>query len=404
MDKYTISEYGLIGKDKSVLSQNKFLSSVVSDRAYREIEEFAKSSGSEVFSFHSSGKYIQAKSYVGVIETSRGYKVEIIPKTTNNESIEESKRVFMALLHMLISLPSYKQFDDVQLEKIKNIDIFEVFISMFLQEVSKLIKKGVKSDYVDKEENLHYLKGKLIMSQQLKQNSIHKERFFVDYSDYSPNRAENRLIKTTLKLLLNYSKDYNNIRDIRLHLEHLSGVEFSLNIDKDLKSIKNNRGMQHYKNSLLWAKVFLKKESFSSFSGETIAFAILYPMEKLFEGFVKWWLQKRYPKLSIESQYGGRGFVDNLFSVRPDIVVLNSDKIVAIADAKWKLIEKDSNFSQNDFYQLFAYSKIFGTKKVRLYYPSSQYLKYPKTYRYFDKVVLKVIPLDIKESIKKGKL
>ncbi len=46
----------------------------------------------------------------------------------------------------------------------------------------------------------------------------------------------------------------------------------------------------------IWAKVFLQKDTFSSFKGEIIAFALLYPMEKLFENYVEYYLINRYKK------------------------------------------------------------------------------------------------------------
>ncbi len=118
-----------------------------------------------------------------------------------------------------------------------------------------------------------------------------------------------------------FSRDFDNQRKIRQYLEHMNWIELSSNIDKDFSMVKTGRGMEHYKNALIWSKVFLKKESFSSFSGDTIAFAILYPMEKLFECFVEWWLEKRYSHLQIEAQNGGVDFVKKLFTVRPDFLI-----------------------------------------------------------------------------------
>jgi 5-methylcytosine-specific restriction enzyme subunit McrC len=160
--------------------------------------------------------------------------------------------------------------------------------------------------------------------------------------------------------------------------------------------------MEHYRNALIWSKVFLKKESFSSFSGDTIAFSILYPMEKLFECFVEWWLEKEYPHLQIEAQNGGVDFVKGLFTVRPDFLIKKGDIVICVADAKWKLIEKDTDFSQNDFYQLFAYKHIFKEKEkceklaLRIYYPKiEKVFETSKVFRYFDNSGIILVPLDI---------
>lgn len=411
-NKATISEFGLIGCEKQ--PSNKFLSAKVDKKYYEELESFAKTDkGKDVLQFTGNGKYLQAKSYVGTIQTISGFVLEILPKTSKDNDIEKSKQVFMKLLHLLYKLPNYKNIDTANFERIKDLDIFEIFIFMFLEEVGIIIKKGIKSDYVGQEDNLFYLKGKLLINEQIKRNSIHKERFYVQYDDYNQNRAENRLIKSTLKLLSNISKDFDNQRRIRQYLEHLNWIELSMNIDKDFSMVKRGRGMEHYKNALIWSKVFLKKESFSSFSGDTIAFAILYPMEKLFECFVEWWLNKKYSHLQIEAQNGGYDFVKKLFTVRPDFLIKKDNQVICVADAKWKLIEEDENLSQSDFYQLFAYKHIFLKEQkenykdnicelmsLKIYYPKiKEKFETPKIFKYFDNTEIKIVPLDIETKL-----
>ena len=414
LNKVTISEFGLIGWEQE--PSNKFLCAKIDKDFYKELESFAKTDkGKDVLQFTGNGRYLQAKSYVGTIQTTSGFILEILPKTVKDNDVEKSKQIFMKLLHLLYKLPNYKNIDSANFELIKNLEIFEIFIFMFLEEVGIIIKKGIKSDYVGQEDNLFYLKGKLLINEQIKRNSIHKERFYVQYDDYNQNRAENRLIKSTLKLLSNISRDFDNQRKIRQYLEHMNWIELSLNIDKDFSMVKTGRGMEHYKNALIWAKVFLKKESFSSFSGDTVAFAILYPMEKLFECFVEWWLEKKYPHLQIDAQNGGVGFVKKLFTVRPDFLIKKDNQVICVADAKWKLIESDKEFSQSDFYQLFAYKHIFLKEQkenykdeicelmsLKIYYPEiKSVFETPKIFKYFDNTEIKIVPLDIETKLLK---
>ncbi len=418
-NKATISEFGLIGCE--IEPSNKFLCAKIDKDFYEELESFAKTDkGKDVLQFTGNGRNLQAKSYVGTIQTTSGFILEILPKTVSKkdlsdeeqkEQIINSKQIFMKLLHLLYKLPNYKNIDSTNFERIKNLEIFEIFIFMFLEEVGIIIKKGIKSDYVGCEDNLFYLRGKLLINEQIKRNSIHKERFYVQYDDYNQNRAENRLIKSTLKLLSNISRDFDNQRKIRQYLEHMNWIELSLNIDKDFSMVKTGRGMEHYKNALIWSKVFLKKESFSSFSGDTVAFAILYPMEKLFECFVEWWLEKEYSHLQIEAQNGGVDFVKKLFTVRPDFLIKKDNQVICVADAKWKLIEKDGDFSQSDFYQLFAYKHIFLKQQkenykddcelisLKIYYPKSDFLDNYRTFEYFDNNKIKIVPIDIETEL-----
>jgi 5-methylcytosine-specific restriction enzyme subunit McrC len=180
-NKATISEFGLIGIEQP---NNKFLSAKIQDSYYKELEAFAKTDkGKDVLQFTGNGKYLQAKSYVGTIQTTSGFTLEILPKTSKDKDSEISKQIFMKLLHLLYKLPNYKNIDSANFERLKNLDIFEIFITMFLDEVGLIIKKGIKSDYIDQKDNLFYLKGKLLINEQIKRNTIHKERFFVQYDD-----------------------------------------------------------------------------------------------------------------------------------------------------------------------------------------------------------------------------
>lgn len=400
---YTISEYGLIGVDESVKTANRYLSEQVQPDAYRELEAFAKSDeGSEVLRFHGNGRYLQAKNYVGTIKTVGGYMLEILPKTTKSENPEDAKEVFIKLLHILHKLPSYKHINKAHLERL-DIDIFEVFIAMFLEEVGMIIKKGLKSDYIEKEENLFYLKGKLLIGEQIKYNTIHKEMFFVRYDNYLQDRPINRLIKSTLLLLSKLSSDYQNLRLIRLYMEHMGTVSFSCNHDADFRKVRLERGMEHYANAHVWTRVFLKNESFSTFGGDTIAFALLYPMEKLFECFVEWWLLRHYRDIEVISQHGDKEFVEGLFGVRPDFILQKKGKICCIADAKWKVIDKESDLSQSDFYQLYAYANLFQCACLRLFYPKTEFFSEIKVYTYLDNSLpqkkIVISPLDIKELL-----
>ena len=117
------------------------------------------------------GKILQAQNYVGLIQTKDGTTIEILPKIKNLEN-EELKKLLIKMLKTLKNSP-FKHFNTANLKTAK-MPLLEIFIFMFLDEIDKLIKRGIKSDYISKEENLKFLKGKLKLNQQIKKNFIHK--------------------------------------------------------------------------------------------------------------------------------------------------------------------------------------------------------------------------------------
>ncbi len=317
------------------------------------------------------GKVLQVQNYVGLIQTNDGTTIEILPKVKNIQSDEESKKILIKMLKTLKKSP-FKHFNKANLKSLK-MPLLEIFISMFLEELSKLIQKGIKSDYISKSENLHFLKGKLKVSQQIKQNSIHKERFFVEYEEFSSDRCENRLIKSTLEYLYKKSKYNANQQRIREFLFVFDDVSPSKDIKTDFSKVKINRQMKDYEHILLWSKTFLLENSFSPYSGNSVAFALLFDMNLLFESYVGAYLKKK--GFDVKAQDKGKYLVQapNKYALRPDFVLNKDTDDEIIADTKYKNISKQQDISQADMYQLYAY----GTKYEKT---NQLYLIYPKAY------------------------
>lgn len=337
------------------------------------------------------GKVLQTQNYVGVIQTKDGTTIEILPKI-KNATTEKSKDILIKMLKTLKNSP-FKNLSVANLKSSK-IPLFEIFISMFLEELTVLVRNGIKSDYISKEENLKFLKGKLKISEQIKYNTIHKERFFVQYEEFISNRVENRLIKTTLQFLYNKSKLNKNQQRIREFLFVFDEIEISHNIKTDFSKIKLNRQMKDYEQVLLWCKTFLFENSFSPYKGNDIAFALLFDMNLLFESFVYSYLKKSSNFQDIKSQDRTHhlAYENGIgrFRLKPDIVI-NGGKI--IADTKWKILSEDKAYNgvlQDDMYQLYAYgTKYDNCEKIYLIYPFDE-LIIKNSYNYFKNKELKL--------------
>lgn len=352
------------------------------------------------------GKVLQAQNYVGVIQTKDGTTIEILPKI-KNATTEKSKDILIKMLKTLKNSP-FKNLSVANLKSSK-IPLFEIFISMFLEELAILVRNGIKSDYISKEENLKFLKGKLKISEQIKYNTIHKERFFVQYEEFISNRVENRIIKTTLQFLYNKSKLNKNQQRIREFLFVFDEIEISHNIKTDFSKIKLNRQMKDYEQVLLWCKTFLFENSFSPYKGNDIAFALLFDMNLLFESFVYSYLKKSSNFQDIKSQDRTHhlAYENGIgrFRLKPDIVI-NGGKI--IADTKWKILSEDKAYNgvlQDDMYQLYAYgTKYDNCEKIYLIYPFDE-LIIKNSYNYFKHKELKldILFFDVYKKEFKGK-
>ena len=339
------------------------------------------------------GKFIQARNYVGVLQTKGGLTIEILPKIADKNDAERSKAVFIKMLRTLKNFP-FKSSNLASL-KTQNLPLLEIFISMFLSELEALVKREIKSDYVPLEDNLNFLKGKLNINEQIKRNSIHKERFYVGYREFLSDIKINRIIKTTLKFLYkksNSSKNQQKIRELLFIFDEVLECDDYKNF---FAKLVINRQVKHYEQTLLWCKIFLLNNSFTPHKGDDLGFALLFDMNALFESYVGNFIKKSFPGTIL--QHSEKHLVEDpkSFKLRPDIFLEGK----FIADTKWKIISSSNDISQADLYQLYAYGKKHECDKLHLIYPKIDDIR-QKTmkFRYEDEILLKILYFDLEKD------
>lgn len=437
-NNYEISEYGVIRseEDYDIDSSFKSLKELYLPKEhFNDLFDFImqnqeeKKEGERMFSIFSKGKkrQIKTKNYVGVIETSKGLTLEILPKIFFDYSDEDynielfdTKKIFLKMLSKLKNSP-FLNISSAHLKITSSFPLLEVFIENYVNEIKKIIRAGIKSQYVDKQENLNFLKGKIVNPLNIKHNHSNKARFYCAFDEFSENMVYNQLIKSTLLKLERVSKSHYNRTSILQLLYHFDPVNESTDFISDFRKVKiNNRLFLNYKQAISWSEVFLMNKSFTNFSGNSKNMAILFPMERIFEDYVGY-LMKTYAdgheiKTQDKSYYLVSKHKDKKkFRIKPDIVATNENNHeLLIFDTKWKLIDdskenKNYNISQSDMYQLYAYGKKYGLNnnlykepKLVLLYPSNPNFQKPlDEFVYEGELVLSVLPFNLKNSLSK---
>ena len=106
------------------------------------------------------GKIITAKNYVGIITMNDGTTIEILPKVhsaiEDDANASRTKKLLIDMLKTLRDSP-YKalQTTNVNIEKM---NVFEIFIRMFVDEVFYIVKRGLKCSYETIEENATFFR------------------------------------------------------------------------------------------------------------------------------------------------------------------------------------------------------------------------------------------------------
>lgn len=381
---YQTTEYGSFVRDKEVLGYTS-----LPQDTFDALENFVLSNSTNetdaldimgLSARKGIGKIITAKNYVGVITMNDGSSIEILPKIYSKEAVTdvEVKKLLIDMLRTLRNAP-FKNLQNTNVN-IEKLNIFEIFIRMFIEEVFFIAKRGLKCDYETLQANGNVFKGKMIFAGQIKHNYAHKERCYVEYDEFNTNHAENRILKATLSYLYKYTISSRNKSDIKTLLNAFSEVDESQNYKSDFNIIVPDRKTTDYQTALLWSKVFLMGKSFTSFSGSEVAFALLFPMETLFESFIAARLKKALngTEYSLSAQDKAYHLFDEpkKFLMRPDIVIRHKEmKKVFIMDTKWKVLaDNKANYgiSQSDMYQMYAYQNKYHSENVTLLYPLTE--------------------------------
>lgn len=323
------------------------------------------------------GEVLTVKNYVGLIATKDGTILEIQPKITDDQNQDEVRELLVKMVKTLRNDIPFKHIQTAHLNTAK-MPLLEVFIRMFIIETSVLVKHGLKGGYQTIRQNGYTFKGKMRVQDHIRTNYAHKERCFIEYDSFELNRAENRIIKSTLLFLNRLTSDLRNKTDLNKLLFIFADIEASDNLDADLQAVSIQRDMKEYETILRWCRLFLKKGSFTPFSGDSIAFALLFPMESLFESYIaslcrKYIMDKQLDyTLHIQDRQYTLFDEPKAFCIRPDLVLSKPDTPPIVMDTKWKMLNTGAAYygiSQADMYQMYVYHKKYKAKMVVVIYP-----------------------------------
>ncbi|MDZ7279598.1 McrC family protein [Pantoea eucrina] len=406
----SVFEYDLLGSGQSASVVAKVLPPQVFN--YLEALSLTSDQGSQLLKLTSrSGiKLLQVQNYAGILSTPHGFQLEILPKVGKNLTASSARETFIT---MLSHLPGFRHIQTQQATlQAQRMSLLEIFISQFLLSVSQLLKQGLRSDYVSEQGNLPFMKGKLMLSAQLRHNAVNRHKFYVDYDDYMPDCAANRLLHSALDKLLSLRLSSENQRWLYELRFAFDGVPLSREIESDINRLRLERGMAHYNEPIAWAQLILRGMSPNALQGNTKAISLLFPMEAVFESFVAQTLADELPPhLKIKSQAATYSLVkhgpNHCFKLRPDLLIQSRHPVQTklVMDTKWKLVNNSQQtkslygLAQADFYQMFAYGQKYlnGAGEMYLIYPAHDDFSQPipQHFAFSETLKLWVVPYQI---------
>jgi 5-methylcytosine-specific restriction enzyme subunit McrC len=340
---------------------------------FEHLKNFAGEKELPWFTLTANG--VRFHQFVGAIQMGN-YCIEILPKidrTTTSEEAAQGVLIEMLRQSGFISLETPTESN----LRLKQNFILEAYIRMFLDETWAIFHRGLVKTYRKVEGNTTTLKGNLLFSQQVSRNSIHCEKFYVRFSTCDKEHPFNRILYKTLKL----------INKLPVSQDSICSSQTQLNFFPELKDIKAdklffdkisfNRKTEAYRKAISIARLLLLNYHPDLAHGRNNVLALMFDMNDLWEA----WITKRLDRVRIEAGFQDtflRAQVKKTFwtcntgeriKQKPDIIIEAGSSPRIILDTKWKIIDRRP--SEDDIRQMFAYNRLFGTKRAYLLFPGN---------------------------------
>jgi McrBC 5-methylcytosine restriction system component len=165
--------------------------------------------------------------------------------------------------------------------------VLEPLVHQFNGSVKKLLQDGLLASYLEQEENLRVLKGRLAFSRHLTHNVVRQDRLYCRFFQAEVDIAENQVILWAMVLLNRLGEWSQNVRQtLHSHILHFGGVSLRQFLPRQYPVFHYDRLSSRYREVHDWCRLFIDLLSISDKPGERMFNGYLLDMNKLFERFV----------------------------------------------------------------------------------------------------------------------
>ncbi len=319
---------------------------------------------------------VRFNEFVGVIQVD-GRVIEVLPKIDRQLRSKEEKKLWRNLLIGMLQAVDYLDLESPGYSRLtlKPNSILDLYIAIFLKEVDYLLHGGLVKQYRQDEENLFSLKGSLRWEKHLRQNMVHKERFYVQHTVYDVHHKLNAILHKTLRLLKRINTNaslHSSIGSLLLHFPEMADLAVD---ESTFEKIRLNRKTRRYQPALNIARLLLLQYHPDLSRGKHDVLALMFDMNELWEKFVYVSLRKygqsAFSVTAQASKWFWQPAAGKRSAIRPDIVLNKGNDNCVVLDTKWKDL-KGANPSPEDLRQMYVYHDYYDAKKVALVYPGTE--------------------------------
>ncbi len=257
-------------------------------------------------------------------------------------------------------------YDDVAIESFD--EMYDLLAAILAKGIGLQLKQGLYREYINRQEELSVLRGKINMSGTIKNQLVHKRVLTCDFDDLSENNLFNQIIKTTVSLLLRNDTVKSKYKDdLKKKMLFFSNIEFLEPTSIRWSSIRFQRNNQTYRMLISICQLILEGMLMTTDTGEyrLASFLDEQHMCRLYEKFILEYYNRHYPELKVSASQIPWSVDDGVRTMLPMMqsdIHLQKDNTVLIIDAKYyshtTQVQYDKHtLHSNNMYQIFTYVK-----------------------------------------------
>ena len=364
----------------------------ISDSEKKLVERLEQKVGIRI-QVQSDSIRISTAGYVGV-QQFENFILNVKPK------FDTFERSFGKLMDFTNDV-KHKEFEEsIEFQEQHNHPIEPVILT-FASSVEKLIKNGIYKSYVQNQDDLSFLRGKLVMKQQILNDVRFNMKFNCEFDEFTSNNLENQIIRYALEQCMFITKFPSTKKIIRKLIHQLdSQIELKRNMGTDdFRKIAYTRLNTRYKHPHDLAKLIIQNVGFKNFNNQKTKSVTPFFIEmwRVWERFLEKLFSDYYDDSIIIKKNGFDAWKigEKYHPISPDIEIYKNHKLVAVADAKYM---HELKIGGKELYQIAFYIKHlkFSTGYAILPYENTQNyeVKVPK-----QDISIKVIHIPIDEYL-----
>ena len=264
----------------------------------------------------------------------------------------------------------------------------ELCAAILIRGISTQIKRGLGKEYIPRTEALSSLRGKIDISETIKTQALQRKQMVCSYDEFSVNSYMNRIIKSTMLLLLRTDITKARKKEMRKLLVFFDEVE-TIDLFTVNWSMQYNRNNQAYRMLISICYLVVKGllQTQSDGTKKLMDFLDEQRMHRLYEKFILEYYRKEYPQITANASQIPWQLDDDVSAMLPvmqtDIMLSHGEKTLII-DAKYYAHSTQIQYDKHtlhsgNMYQIFTYVKNKETELADRPHEVSGMLLYAKT-------------------------